>query len=461
MIKTEIEKLLAKTEVLNKTLTSALKTRADVRDYSHLTYLTEEKGKNVRVWTKALSQAIKDNEIVIIPDNDEPYYIDSTVTIPSNRRIEAGKKAVIRLLSDVKVLMLRNEHTLDGTHAPIKSEVKDKNITIIGGRWEEAHTYRAGYGKSGMYDENRTFYGVSTCMFFNNMENLTLKNLTFANAGGFAIQIGDIKNVVAENIEFCSCFADGLHINGNTENAVVRHLHGQVGDDLLALNMYDWQDSSVNFGPIKNLLAEDLELSADSLYKALRILPGLYYYKDGSTVDCSLNNAVIRGVKGINTFKLYYQTPSYKIADKNPEKGGVGSGDNIYFEDIEIDLDSPVDKLLPYMESDPLRGNMGAFEIGANIDNLNLENIRITFHKDIYPLSYLVTAGPKSVQLDDREVFDPYISCTVNGLNLKNITVNGEKAEDCSALIKEIEFCDLYSDGFSSGKGEIKNINIE
>ncbi len=70
---------------------------------------------------------------------------------------------------------MRNETTKDGTHMPIKDENKNFNISINGGTWEESYRERIGYGNSGMYDKNRSFYGVSTFMFFNNMKNLTLK----------------------------------------------------------------------------------------------------------------------------------------------------------------------------------------------------------------------------------------------------------------------------------------------
>ncbi len=101
--------------------------------------------------------------------------------------------------------------------------------------------------------------------------------------------------------------------------------------------MYDRQNSSVNWGPLKNALVENIDLSPNSRYKALRIQPGIYYYDNGSQVDCSINNVIIKNVKGINTFKLYYQTPMYKI-ETTPEKGDAGSGDNIFLENIDIDL---------------------------------------------------------------------------------------------------------------------------
>ena len=143
-------------------------------------------------------------------------------------------------------------------------------------------------------------------MFFNQVENLTLTNMTFVHTAGFSVQVGNACNVVFENILFEQCFADGLHVNGNITNLLIRNIAGQVGDDLVALNMYDWQNSSVDFGPISNVLCENLYLSPESRYKAFRISPGIYHYRDGSTVDCSLNKAIIRNVKGIHTFKMYF-----------------------------------------------------------------------------------------------------------------------------------------------------------
>ena len=334
---------------------------------------------------------------------------------------------------------------------------RDKNISITGGRWEETHTVRAGYQKSGKYDGEGKFFGVSCCMLFNNVENLYLSDVTIVRAGGFAVQIGEIKNAVFENITFESCFADGLHINGNSENIIARNIKGHVGDDLVALNMYDWQNSSVTFGPGKNILCENLELLADSEYKSLRILPGMYYFDDGTSVDCSLENVIIKNVKGIKTFKIYFQTPPYMIGS-NPERGDIGSVNNIFFEDIDIELDEPIDKLNPYLDSDMLRGSFASFETGSRIGNISLENIRVNLNREKWPLSYFLCDGPKSVILGKNEVFDPYVTSVIENLTLSDISVNGRKVEDITPYIREIEFRDVNNDGNSTGRGVIKNI---
>lgn len=90
------------------------------------------------VWTRALQRTLNEHAVVTIPPSPTtPYWIDSTVIVPSGRRIEA-RGATVALLPGVRVLMLRNEHTPDGTLRPIGPDVKrDHDIAIVGGRWED------------------------------------------------------------------------------------------------------------------------------------------------------------------------------------------------------------------------------------------------------------------------------------------------------------------------------------
>lgn len=148
---------------------SMLSKTASLKDYEHLTRTTILADTKIKIWSDALQTALNENEIVTIPAQDDKYYIDKKIIIPSNRRSIADKKAHISLTAQTNVLMLRNEHTQDGTYFPIKSGNEDCNISIDGGFWDEEKSYRLGYGDSGMYGENRSFFGVSTCMLFNNI----------------------------------------------------------------------------------------------------------------------------------------------------------------------------------------------------------------------------------------------------------------------------------------------------
>jgi len=465
----EIEAAVESAKVRNLTAVSTLFDRVLLTDYAAFVKTDGER----ELWGEALQKAIAEHEVVVIPARKKPYDIERQIIIGSDRRIEATG-AYIRQTPECKLLMLRNVSTADGTYQPIDGSLpKDRNISIEGGLWEESRVGRAGYGSTGKYDEGRSFYGVSTMFFFNNMSGLTVRNLTFCHTAGFAVQTGDIKDEIFEHITFDECFADGLHLNGNAENVLCRDIHGQVGDDLVALNVYDWQNSSVDFGGMRNVLCEDLLLCESEhhapkvkskLYRAMRIEPGRYYYDDGSEVDCSLTNAVIRRVDGIHTFKLYFQTPRYLLGT-SPERGGVGSADNVYFEDITVDLEKPIDGMACYTESDPVRGFFGAFELGANIGSLYFNRIDLTLHRDKFPLSYMIVAGPKSSMKDGIEIFDPYLSSHVEKLVMNDIFVNGERAEvsqselvDC--LVKTVVFDDINKDGHSTAKGEIYEMTL-
>ena len=459
-VKEQIRKTLEEMAEQNRAAQAGLAKTASLTDYASLVKTEEHGGLPLSVWSDAFQAALAENEIVRIPASEVPYVIDRPVLIPSDRRIEAEDGAVIRLKEGVRTLMFRNEHTADGTHRPISENTRDRNIAIRGGRWEEWLTHRAGYGRTGMVDGDRSYYGVSTCMFFNNLDGLTLEDMTFVHTGGFAVQTGDCRSVFIRNITFTECFADGLHLNGNMENVWVSDVRGQCGDDLVALNAYDWQNSSVDFGPMKTVLCENLELSASSPYKAMRIQPGVYWYDDGSSVDCALYDLIVRNVRGIKTFKLYFQTPAYRIRDGEPERGAPGSGDNLFFEDIGIDLDAPIDGFREYKESDPVRGTFAGFEIGANIGHLYFENIDLTLYRERFPMSCLVCVGPKSVIADGGavEVFDPYVSCEVGVIGLKNIRVNGELSHDPSEYVRTIAFDDINGDGRSTGCGKVGKI---
>ena len=147
--------------------------------------------------------------------------------------------------------------------------------------------------------------------------------------------------------------------------------------------------------------------------------------------------------------------------DQKPEWGAAGSGDNLFFEDIAVDLCAPIDGFDVYQNSDPIRGHFAAFELNANIGYISFENIVLTLYKKRYPLSYLICVGPKSVIYQGKEIFDPYISCCVETIEMKNITVNGEKTEDSSVLVKTVTFDDINADGFSTGRGEIGEIRYQ
>lgn len=452
--KKELRASLGEMSAENERGINALCDVADITDYEELAEMRD----GLKIWTEAFNRALSEHEVLTIPEGT--YYIDASIVMHSNNRINAHPAAVIKKAPGMRVLMIRNESVVDESKMPAGSAEKDVNISIEGGIWDGSAPKRGIYGGEngeGEIDEQDSMNGVYTSMLFSGVKNLTVKNLKFLHSPGFSLQTGNAENLYFYNIEFCECFADGLHINGNTENVLAEKIRGQVGDDIIALNMYDWDNSSINFGPMKNVWCEDVELYEDGEYKAIRILPGVYTFADGSEVSCDADNIDLKNIRGINNFKLYLQTNVYDI--EKPDIRKPGRGNNIFFEDISVSLDKPIDELPPYMESDPVTGAIAGFEFGAHLENVHFENIRLTTFPEKYPYSYLATVGPKSCLIDGHiEVFDPYVTTAVEKLYLKDIYVNGEKTDEPEKFIREIAFDKIYDSPYATGSGKIKNI---
>ncbi|MBQ8817605.1 MAG: hypothetical protein IJZ83_03445 [Clostridia bacterium] len=448
----------AKEQILASALEAQRKNYDAVSRLTDSVVLTEYRkltieGIHGTIWTKALQTALDEHEIVIIPASQHIYWLDGTIIVPSNRRIEASG-ATIRLVPEFPYIMMCNKHIHDGTRAPIDTSDRDMNISIHGGNWEESCTVR---GKRRLNAEHgKNFKGVQTCMLFNNLDHLTITDVTFAHATSFCVQIGDLTDGVFENFNFISCYADGLHVNGNCENLYVKNFRGHVGDDLVALNMYDWIGSSINYGPANNIYCENIISAPDSKAKMMRLQPGIFKFENGTLIDCSLTNVYVKHARGIFEYKLYFQSPRYRLGEK-PEGEGAGSADNIFFEDIEIIAQRP---WYPD-ESDEKRGHFGMFFSNSNVGYLSLKNIQYTTTPSISSKTHLIAIGPMSCHRDDKEVFDPYVSATLDILELEDIFVNGKRATEITDLIKIIEFDNVNEDGFSSGKGKVNHIILD
>lgn len=443
-IKQEIYNAALQAKKRNEEAIAKLWDQVSLEAYRHLV----RKGSYGAIWTEALQTALQEHEIIVIPASQEVYWLDETIVIPSNRRIEATG-ATIRMVADCEVIMLRNEHTYDGTFEPIIGEDCDENISIHGGSWEECSTER---GIRKYAESAEGFHGVQTLMLFNNLKQLTISDVTFARAKSFSVQVGDLTDGVFENFFFINCFADGLHVNGNSKNLWIRNFSGHVGDDLVALNMYDWLGSSINYGPARNIFCEEIHSAPDSKAKAMRLQPGKFEFRNGQIVDCRLENVYIRKVSGIFEYKLYWQTPPYRLGEK-PEGAGVGSANNIFYEDIHV-----ISNREWYPVDDPITGYFGMFFLNSNIGYISLENIEYVRRPNESPRSFLVAVGPMSCRQGNLEIFDPYAESVVDTLELENIRIDGKVATNIDEILHEIAFEDVNQDGFSSGKGTVKQI---
>lgn len=438
--------------------------KISVLKYESLVSEKKFQGKTIRVWSNAIQKAIDENEVIFIPKGRD-YYVDTSLILPSNRTIIADKKAKIILIEEFKSLLLRNKDVIDGSDYSIKSDNITENICIMGGIWSTTATKRAKYGDTCCFDENDSMHGVYTSMLFSNVKNLVLKDLVFEKTSAFAIQIGKTENFYIENISFINCFADGVHLNGSVKQGHIKNIRGECEDDLVALNAYDWDNSTINLGCIENVLIENIKSSEGRMgYKCIRLQPGIYPYQDGTKEDCYLKNIIIKDVNNLGVFKMYLQTPEYKYLDKPEKDVGVGQMENIFFKNIDVVATSPMDKQPNYLESKEIVGYFGAFEMGSDIDGVYFDSVKVKLDRKKYPLSQMIMIGPKSQYLPEYnvELFDPYVCCQVKNLVFKKVKINGKKLDCYDDYIKEICFDKIYEGDLSSGKGILLDkINVK
>ena len=413
-------------------------------------------GDTVRkIWTDAFRVALKENEHIYIPQGK--YYLDDTVVIPSNRKITADKNAFVCIVKGTKVVMFRNEHVIDGSARSVgMQESHSENIVIDGGIWATEYNCRAEYGAIGAFDNEDSKHGVHALMLFSGVKNLWVKNAVYKNTATFALQIGRTENFLIENLTFDDCYADGVHLNGEIKNGVVFNIKGHTEDDLVALNAYDWDNSTINNGFIENVTVSRIYSTGGHCH-CMRVLSGVTREEMGN-IDCYIKNVHISYITGVQTFKMYLQTPPYVGI---PEGAKVGRTEDITFENIEIVKTRPSDNGQNYFDKDPITGHFGGFEISENINNLTLRNISFRLEASEYKdTAHFMVVGPKSwyIKEENLEIFDPYLTSTVKNLRYENIKIDGKEVCDLKSYVKEVSFDRLYDSEYASGFGKVENI---
>lgn len=90
---------------------------------------------------------------------------------------------------------------------------------------------------------------------------------------------------------------------------------------------------------------------------AIRLLPGVKQFPDGTTLDCPVHDIVIRDIEGIRDFKLYDQPNLERGRDKDFSVR-IGQLCNVLFENLT--LNAP-----------------GTIQIPADTDGLSVRNVRL------------------------------------------------------------------------------------
>ena len=378
-----------------------------------------EEARNVtaEVWTKAMQASLDAQGTLHIPTHDKPYYLDGPLVMKSGHKLTADPKAEIRLKPGSNTCMVRNEHIVGFAEKPVPADTKpDADITIEGGIWTTlANGVKDNNGNQrGASSKKNPVTGTHGVILLHNVRHATVRNVTVRQSRAFAIHLGNIRDFTVDGLTLDRHERDGAHVDGLASHGVIRNVCGDSHDDPVSLTAWDWKQYSVSFGPIHHLTVERITGAPDGKRStdAIRLLPGVKRFSDGTTLDCPIHDITLRDITDIRDFKLYDQ-PNLELGRDNDASAGIGTLKNIVFEKL-------------------IFNRPGSIQIHANTADLTVRDVKLNF-----PLSenyHLVELGPKSMTYRSggpstpekwSEIFSPDLDCTV-----RNVSVSGVRYRD-------------------------------
>ena len=378
---------------------------------------------------------------VVIEKIPYPLQLGKAVVVHSGTRLTVHPETVLTDREGCGGCLLRNEHIVCGLEAPEPEDVpRDENILVEGGVWQAsypgaARSYRNDdHPVMRICSERNTALGV---LSFCNAEHITVRNVKIAGARVYGVFVCRCRDFLVEKITFERQGTDGVHINGPSSCGTIRQIRGKCGDDIFALNAWDWHESALCFGAISDILVEDVIADFDEA----RLLPGTKKYASGEVRDCSITNCTFRRIEGLYTIKMYQQ-PYYLNSVRGLDDRSLTPGlmKNITFEDFRIAGDT---------NEAMSECRLSAFwEIGADIENAVWKNIAVDADREAFQRQgmTLASVGPKSSTYTRGdpdpetwiELFEPDLICRGNNLRFENVTFAGEPCRDEETILKAV-----------------------
>lgn len=384
------------------------------------------------IWTAAFQRRIDETKRLEIPARGEPYYIDEPLLLPSGATIVASPKAEIRLVPGVNTCLVRNANLLGFARGPVPADSEpDTDITVEGGVWSTtlATTPDAPRGNiRGGSGRKAPVPGAHGVILLHNARRVHVCNVTVRDSRPFAVHLGNVQDFVVDGLTLENHFRDGVHVSGPAADGLIRNVRGVSQDDPVALTAWDWQQYAPSFGPIERVVIEDVVGSPPgaSPNNAIRLLPGVKTFADGTVLACPIRDITLRRITDITEFKCYDQ-PNLEVPAGTDLSDPIGKLENIRFEQLTFN-------------------RPGTIELHADADGLTIEGVSLAF--DPPPDWHVLAIGPKSMTYKGneadpakwREVFSPDRDCTVRNVSISGVRRAGAREDlPINRLIKVIE----------------------
>jgi hypothetical protein len=328
--------------------------------------------------------------------------------------------------------MVRNEHLVGFADQKVPADTTpDSDITIEGGIWTTlatSHTEMNG-NRRGHSSALQPVPGTHGVILLHNVRHVRVRHITVRESVPFAVHLGNIRDFTIDGLTLDNHGRDGVHLDGPASDGIIRDVSGNSRDDKVALVAWDWQQYGVSYGPIHHILVEQIAGAPKGKngIDAIRLLPGVKRFRDGTMLDCPIQDIVLRDITDIRVFKLYNQ-PNLEMGRDKDASAGIGTLRNITFEKLTFNRSSSI-------------------QVHANTDGLTVRDVALRF--PITPDFRLIELGPRSQTYPGGgpntpekwvEIFSPDLDCTVQNLRVTGVRTHGSQNDlPLEQVVKVIE----------------------
>ena len=381
-----------------------------------------------------VASALADHMAVRIPRLAEPVCLRRPIALHSGMKLSVHPETVMRMAPGCGGCMVRNAHLLDGCAGPMTGP-RDSDILVEGGVWEDGP--RGGAPDDGDPTLRRFLAGhlLLGVIFFAGADRVTVRGAVIRRCGEYGVLLAGCNDFTVSDISFDDQKKDGVHVNGPSERGVIERIRGECGDDIVALNAWDWDTSAVSFGPISDIAVRGVRCKQGEI----RLLPGRKTYPNGRRAECPVERCSFEDIEGVYTFKLYQQPNCNNAFRAVPDRSDIpGQIGDVRFERVRLEgvVERGFGEVCPE----------GLFEVGADCRNLVIRDVALGFPASFYGSrgGALVTVGPKSSTwtrgFDDpakwAELFEPDLVCTAENVSFRNIRFADGPCADEPLLIR-------------------------
>ncbi len=364
---------------------------------------------------------------VCLPAPLKCYLISRPLIIPSNFKLKLPRYAEIKLADGANCFMIQNK-----TVAKSETRLREFLSPTLKALWrfydllspekeDTCHDFEIEGGIWNFNNMNQTPNPIYTknfgddgyvghVMFFYNVRNFRISNLTVKDPANFAVVIDTGSYFTIENIVFDFNFGnpiasnmDGVHLNGNCHYGVIKNLQGACYDDLVALNAHEGSGGDITNIEIDGVFAENC-------HSAVRLL----------TVNHNIEHISISNIYG-----TYYQ---YCIGFTKFYPGETtGRFDAITLENIHASKSERLPIQEAHMGNKTSHYPLIWIQGNTVVNQLSIDHL----HRREYvnPID--------TIRIDKNSV--------VNILNLRDITVENHTDNYCAKLVNRGTVGKLYA----------------